>query len=40
MFCGEHGEPVHGGAEVGALGSNKAYAQVLERYHGVWYGVS
>jgi hypothetical protein len=30
MFCCEHLESVHGEAEVGALGSNKACAHVLD----------
>jgi hypothetical protein len=40
LFCCEHLESVHGGAEVGALDRNKTCAQVLERYNGVWIEIS
>jgi len=40
MFCCEHLESVHGGAEASALDSNEACDQVLERYNGVWVEVS
>ena len=40
MFCNEHLEPVHGGAEAGALGSSKTCAQILERHNGVWTEIS
>jgi hypothetical protein len=36
MFCCEHLELVNGGTEAGALGSNKACAQILEGHSGVW----
>jgi hypothetical protein len=36
MFCIEHVDSVHGESEVGALGSVKTCAQVLEGYNGVW----
>jgi hypothetical protein len=40
MFYCEHLKLVHGGYEAGALDSNKACAQVLERYNGVWIELS
>jgi hypothetical protein len=40
MFCSEHLEPVHGGVEVGALGSNKTCAQIIERHNRVWDEIS
>jgi hypothetical protein len=40
FFCCEHLELVHGGAKAGALDHNKACAQVLERYSGVWIEIS
>jgi hypothetical protein len=47
MFCCEHLESIHGGAEVGALDHNEACAHVLERHSGVrieaywiWSGVA
>jgi hypothetical protein len=40
MFFCEHLESIHGGAKAGALDSNKASDQVLERYNGVWIEIS
>jgi hypothetical protein len=36
MFYCEHLDLVHGGSKEGALDSNEACGQVLERYSGVW----
>ena len=39
MYYSEHLEPVYGGAEVGALGSNKACSLVFEGHIGVWFEI-
>jgi hypothetical protein len=40
MFYSEHLESVHGGGEVGALGSSKTCAHIFEGHNGVWSEIS
>ena len=39
VFCGEHSQLVHGGAEESALGCRKTCVEIPCRYNGLWSGV-